>query len=99
MSTTHEVTFGGLRVTEGWASGVDDVDVQLHVYTKTGQARIATLDEAELLRLNGEIAIALQQLRVHATKRASRVTPSTQLCTRRCSPTQPDYDCPVHGHG
>lgn len=68
MSTTHHVKFGGVHVRGAWNSALtEDVPVaaELAVYTKTGQARIAQLGQADLVRLIEECAIALRQLRTH----------------------------------
>lgn len=67
MSTTHEVDFGGVHVRGAWASPAAEVQAELAVYTKTGQARIAVLDERDLIRLIGEASTALGQLLTHRT--------------------------------
>lgn len=67
MSTTREVDFGGVHVRGAWNSALDESDpvqAELAVYTKTGQARIAVLDERQLQRLIVEAAQALDHLRV-----------------------------------
>jgi hypothetical protein len=70
MSTTQAVTFGSVHVRGAWSSPAVVAEVELTVYTKTGQARIAQLSERELLRLNEEVAIAMRQLRTNAIARA-----------------------------
>lgn len=64
MSTTNAVDFGGVHVRGAWntSDGPEPV-AELAVYTKTGQARIAVLDERELLKLITQAATALDQLR------------------------------------
>lgn len=69
MSTTHSVRFGGVHVRGAWASP-EPVTCELAVYTNSGQARIAELTEAELIRLNREVADALRQLQVNRIARA-----------------------------
>lgn len=69
MSTTHSVKFGGVHVRGPWSSA-EPVTCELAVYTHSGQARIAELDEKELLRLNREVAEALRQLHVNRIARA-----------------------------
>jgi hypothetical protein len=69
MSTTRGVTFGGVHVRGPWQAA-EPVTVELAVYTHSGQARIAELTEAELIRLNREVADALRQLHVNRIARA-----------------------------
>jgi hypothetical protein len=70
MSTTQRVDFGGVHVRGAWASPAVVAEAELAVYTRTGQARIATLSYADLVRLNEEVAIALRQLRTNEIARA-----------------------------
>lgn len=65
MSTTRDVDLGGVHVTGSWNSPGGLVEAQLAVYTKSGQARIALVDERQLIQLIEQAATALQQLRVH----------------------------------
>jgi len=65
MSTTNSVDLGGVHVRGAWQALGGDVRAELVVYTKTGQARIAQLDERQLQRLVVECGEALSQLRVH----------------------------------
>lgn len=67
MSTTNAVDLGGVHVRGAWASPGGDVRAELAVYTKTGQARIAQLDERDLIRLIGQASTALGQLLTHRT--------------------------------
>lgn len=67
MSTTHYVDVGGVHVRGSWNSALDEsqpVQAELAVYTKSGQARLAVLDERQLQRLIAECADALSKLRV-----------------------------------
>jgi hypothetical protein len=76
MATTQKVTMGGVHVHGPWASGSGVVTCELSVYTATGQARIAELDELSLARLGEEVAIAQRQL---ATRRRRREREHRQL--------------------
>lgn len=63
MSTTHAVDFGGIHVRGAWADPDATVTVELAVYTKAGQARLAALDEKMLLQIITESSRALDVLR------------------------------------
>jgi hypothetical protein len=70
MSTTHAVDFGNVTVRGAWADPSAEISAELSVYTKSGQARIASMSEAELIVLIEQAAQALYKLRSHAEKRA-----------------------------
>lgn len=65
MSTTHDVTMGDVHVRGAWNAPGGDVRAELVTYTKTGQARIATLSDAELIQMIADAADALRKLRTH----------------------------------
>lgn len=65
MSTTNAVDLGGVHVRGAWQAPGGDVRAELAVYTKTGQARIAQLDERALLGLMDQCVEALKALTVH----------------------------------
>ena len=65
MSTTRDVDFGGVHVRGAWNAPGGDVRAELVVYTKTGQARIAPLDERQLTALAAEAIDALRKLQTH----------------------------------
>jgi hypothetical protein len=70
MSTTQRVDFGGVHVRGAWNSPSEDVSADVSFYTPTGQARLASLSEDELLQLSIDALEAVRKLRTNLARRA-----------------------------
>jgi hypothetical protein len=65
MSTTKPVDLGGVYVRGTWAVPTGpEPRVELTVYTESGQARIARLEERDVLALMDQCVDVLKKLRI-----------------------------------